>query len=122
MLQSAFLRFEAGESGKQRRVYVHDSVMIVVDELRAEDSKVPRKSDKTVLRSNIVSFQNGHGLPIVLRVHLWQSLIVKDDRRHAMFLGYLKRSDTWLVTDDNAQDRKSTRLNSSHANISYAVF
>src|SRR3712207_7345872 len=26
---------------------------------------------------------------------------------------------TWIV---NAQDRKSTRLNSSHANISYAVF
>src|SRR3712207_8767102 len=24
--------------------------------------------------------------------------------------------------DDHAQDRKSTRLNSSHANISYAVF
>src|SRR3712207_6981414 len=34
----------------------------------------------------------------------------------------------WLVPHfekmlyDNAQDRKSTRLNSSHANISYAVF
>src|SRR3712207_8489101 len=27
-----------------------------------------------------------------------------------------------LVTDLNARDRKSTRLNSSHANISYAVF
>src|SRR3712207_7781998 len=27
-----------------------------------------------------------------------------------------------LVADDDPQDRKSTRLNSSHANISYAVF
>src|SRR3712207_6897665 len=26
------------------------------------------------------------------------------------------------VTDDASRDRKSTRLNSSHANISYAVF
>src|SRR3712207_8207460 len=28
----------------------------------------------------------------------------------------------WLIGCDGAQDRKSTRLNSSHANISYAVF
>src|SRR3712207_7975840 len=27
-----------------------------------------------------------------------------------------------LPTDTNSRDRKSTRLNSSHANISYAVF
>src|SRR3712207_7945776 len=27
-----------------------------------------------------------------------------------------------LFVDENDQDRKSTRLNSSHANISYAVF
>src|SRR3712207_8873368 len=32
-------------------------------------------------------------------------------------------ADTELTeVDDAAQDRKSTRLNSSHANISYAVF
>src|SRR6266571_2092237 len=102
MLQSMFLRFEAGESGKQSRVHVHDSVMIVVDELWAEDSKVACKSDKTILRSNSMSFQSGDSLPIVLRVHLWQSLIVKHDRRHVMLPGYLKRSDTRLVTDDNA--------------------
>src|SRR5437879_5977752 len=101
MFQRAFLRFEAGESGKQRRVHVHDSVMILVDELWAEDSKVARKSDQTVLGSNTVSFQGGHSLPIVLRVHLWQSLVFEDDRRHVMLPGYLKRSDTWVVTDDN---------------------
>src|SRR3712207_7399164 len=28
----------------------------------------------------------------------------------------------WTITSDNGEDRKSTRLNSSHANISYAVF
>src|SRR3712207_8728302 len=29
---------------------------------------------------------------------------------------------TWLVSIERVIDRKSTRLNSSHANISYAVF
>src|SRR3712207_8235956 len=34
-------------------------------------------------------------------------------------------ANVWITTDDypaSALDRKSTRLNSSHANISYAVF
>src|SRR6266702_7081365 len=101
MFQRAFLRFEAGESGKKCRVHVHDSVMIMVDELWAEDAKVACESDKTVFGSNTVSFQSGDSLPVIVRVHLWQSLIVKDDRRHVMFLSYLKRSDAWLVTDDN---------------------
>src|SRR3712207_6911670 len=30
--------------------------------------------------------------------------------------------ENWTVYPINAKDRKSTRLNSSHANISYAVF
>src|SRR2546426_4363637 len=71
MLQCAFLGFEAGESGKQRWVHVHDSVMIVVDELWAEDSKVACKSDETVFGSNTVSFQSGDSLPVIVRVHLW---------------------------------------------------
>src|SRR5688572_32344276 len=32
------------------------------------------------------------------------------------------RERAGLVLDDDAQDRKSTRLNSSHSQISYAVF
>src|SRR3712207_8152462 len=31
-------------------------------------------------------------------------------------------TSAFCFTDDGSQDRKSTRLNSSHANISYAVF
>src|SRR5438046_10049278 len=73
--------------------------MITIDELWAEDSKVACKSDETVFGSNTASLQSGDSLPVVLRVHLWQSLIVKDNRRHAVFPGYLKRSDAWLVTD-----------------------
>src|SRR3712207_6948479 len=49
--------------------------------------------------------------------------------RHQEFLRFLreidrttpKRLDLHLILDNYA-DRKSTRLNSSHANISYAVF
>src|SRR3712207_7011160 len=32
------------------------------------------------------------------------------------------RFDEWFIRSFQDQDRKSTRLNSSHANISYAVF
>src|SRR5690606_42158292 len=34
----------------------------------------------------------------------------------------LDRLDAQLVTDEPVEDRKSTRLNSSHVKISYAVF
>src|SRR6266704_788498 len=101
MFQRAFLRFEAGESGKQCGVHIHDSIKIVVDELWAEDSKVACKSDETIFGSNTASFQSGDSLPVVLRVHLWQALILKDNRRHVVFPGYLKRSDAGFVTDDN---------------------
>src|SRR3712207_7178952 len=36
--------------------------------------------------------------------------------------GRLQRGETLLVHGGSSGDRKSTRLNSSHANISYAVF
>src|SRR5256886_4522745 len=110
MFQRAFLSFDAGESGKQCRVYVHDSIMILVDELWAEDSKVACKSDETILWSNTVSFQGGYGLPIVLRVHLWQSLIVEDDSRYVMFPSYFKRSYAWLVTDNNTYQLSSSTI------------
>src|SRR3712207_8647690 len=40
------------------------------------------------------------------------------------FAGVLFREGEWLLADRDGVlvDRKSTRLNSSHANISYAVF
>src|SRR3712207_9171272 len=34
----------------------------------------------------------------------------------------LPATQTWERTEKHSRDRKSTRLNSSHANISYAVF
>src|SRR3712207_8427937 len=64
---------------------------------------------------------------------LFRSVVVVDDRalllhagvqprrlaRHAAQVA--RKPDARLVARE-AQDRKSTRLNSSHANISYAVF
>src|SRR5207245_9523152 len=101
MFQRAFLRFEAGESGKQCGVHIHDSIKIVVDELWAEDSKVACKSDETVFGSNTASYQSGDSLPVVLRVHLCQALIVKHNRGHVVFPGYFKRSDAGFGADDD---------------------
>src|SRR3712207_7781644 len=41
---------------------------------------------------------------------------------HALLQEGVDFADLGLVVVDEQQDRKSTRLNSSHANISYAVF
>src|SRR3712207_8474431 len=43
-------------------------------------------------------------------------LIIRDESVHGTYIGYK------FQLGFNEQDRKSTRLNSSHANISYAVF
>src|SRR3712207_7557048 len=54
---------------------------------------------------------------------LFRSFRLTDERGRTVTLGDLKGSPsivTFLYT--TCEDRKSTRLNSSHANISYAVF
>src|SRR3712207_8004169 len=43
-------------------------------------------------------------------------------RRHRASPGSSTCTSTCTSTSTSARDRKSTRLNSSHANISYAVF
>src|SRR3712207_7026499 len=42
--------------------------------------------------------------------------------RNRLVLVAIRHAKARLATPDVNQDRKSTRLNSSHANISYAVF
>src|SRR3712207_7746391 len=49
----------------------------------------------------------------------WCSRQTRDPTRPATFQTVSLRTPVYKV---NPQDRKSTRLNSSHANISYAVF
>src|SRR5947209_13435484 len=58
-------------------------------------------------------------LPICALEH--QMLKEMRDARHPGRFIYRTHAKPGLVADDG-QDRKSTRLNSSHANISYAVF
>src|SRR3712207_9397725 len=66
---------------------------------------------------------------------LFRSLVVEadifcdgHDKIDAALLYRRERSKTWreepmtFLVNDRWRDRKSTRLNSSHANISYAVF
>src|SRR3712207_7128400 len=43
-------------------------------------------------------------------------------RRYPDDASYRRALSEYKLTDDDVKDRKSTRLNSSHANISYAVF
>src|SRR3712207_9077046 len=52
---------------------------------------------------------------------LRQFLVVEDERGR-MGRDALAGADAQVLVDLDAVDRKSTRLNSSHANISYAVF
>src|SRR3712207_7811643 len=49
------------------------------------------------------------------------NLLARPPRDRDIAIGF-RRGGRLLYTTLRAQDRKSTRLNSSHANISYAVF
>src|SRR3989442_6189787 len=55
---------------------------------------------------------------IALVIMLWGLVLVADEVLPRS--GYAKYSATWSTS--SATDRKSTRLNSSHVRISYAVF
>src|SRR5688572_31936131 len=74
----------------------------------------------TLFRSDF----HGEALLVVLRVDLCRL------HRHGAVGGLVDKTDcrqrsgraVLLDVDVNAQDRKSTRLNSSHSQISYAVF
>src|SRR5690606_41578347 len=51
-----------------------------------------------------------------------RSVLVHIDRDHALVRRDLERLHVPVRLEDDAADRKSTRLNSSHVKISYAVF
>src|SRR5947209_5444359 len=48
----------------------------------------------------------------------WQSLLCSK----ALYWSFKYAAENWFWNEEQYEDRKSTRLNSSHANISYAVF
>src|SRR5258707_11101006 len=78
----------------------------------------------TLFRSNEVHLhQMRSGLHGRAEVERILGALRQDNLRDARFLGFFSAYDGRPDFDViDAQDRKSTRLNSSHANISYAVF
>src|SRR2546430_8924454 len=58
-----------------------------------------------------------HSLNISMFIYLSTSKTVLDDLRHK-----IAEMEATIQTDLERKDRKSTRLNSSHSQISYAVF
>src|SRR3712207_6855820 len=65
----------------------------------------------TLFRSTRIVLASAFALHVAIT--LWTAL-----HHEAWF----DEADPWLLMRDADADRKSTRLNSSHANISYAVF
>src|SRR3712207_7394312 len=71
----------------------------------------------------VADLHDGHELGELLADLLERVVVGRHDDRHARELGVLGAAYDERVDVEPARgDRKSTRLNSSHANISYAVF
>src|SRR3712207_9417373 len=92
-----------------------------------------------MLEGTLVFFFNDTATTEIYTLSLHDALPISDRARHARALGRLglpgrparggdpagrpcHRDLRCVRRDDERADRKSTRLNSSHANISYAVF
>src|SRR3712207_7536778 len=71
----------------------------------------------TLFRSSPTGTQSLHALGCAEATHLYDRIVAIPDRASK----YHADEITYLSVGEGA-DRKSTRLNSSHANISYAVF
>src|ERR1035437_11030108 len=65
------------------------------------------------------------------RNNIWKSIVNKTKWEYQILFKNLSQDEAFLIEKNliakygkiyNNRDRKSTRLNSSHANISYAVF
>src|SRR3712207_1910072 len=74
----------------------------------------------TLFRSDVTADEDQPAGPPVLVGY--GGLIAYDDEAHVATLGVTKALQGERIGSLLLEDRKSTRLNSSHANISYAVF
>src|SRR5699024_11722228 len=72
--------------------------------------------------SRIVKFLDKIGLSSLYQTYIKQGLLFYRGDRHLMTIAPTRsgKGTGYIIT--NALDRKSTRLNSSHVSISYAVF
>src|SRR5947209_13354436 len=76
-----------------------------------------------VVVANDATVKGGTYFPMTVKKHLRAQEIARDNRLPCLYL--VDSGGAFLPAQDEVfpdRDRKSTRLNSSHANISYAVF
>src|SRR3712207_7440178 len=79
-----------------------------------------RRPPRSTLFPYTTLFRSKWGIHILFKQAVDGSIILGDSHQYA---DAAQAEDLDFGTDDYVnQDRKSTRLNSSHANISYAVF
>src|SRR3712207_8184192 len=81
----------------------------------------------TLFRSGLKHYGKEYGLDRDVFIYVDGSVVTTSERLYAEQLGYMKpylqHSDPReIFFSDNIRDREEPRLNSSHANISYAVF
>src|SRR3712207_8599797 len=75
-----------------------------------------RRPPRSTLFPYTTLFRSDHGEPAR------RGVLRQRRDRHRQRGGERRRGEVGELAADVLQDRKSTRLNSSHANISYAVF
>src|SRR5688572_32416408 len=76
-----------------------------------------RRPPRSTLFPYTTLFRSVHGQPVVAEQHVIDGLCIRHFLNHRS-----DRFDEQGVVEERRQDRKSTRLNSSHSQISYAVF
>src|SRR3712207_7530620 len=80
----------------------------------------------TLFRSDSLTKDEYEALAQIRKAHKGErpSACVARNAKALIGLKYVTRGKdgAFMLTEKGQQDRKSTRLNSSHANISYAVF
>src|SRR2546422_1552505 len=83
-----------------------------------------RRPPRSTLFPYTTLFRSWDGQWHVYRMHAKNSSIpgVSADAAWQVWVDGVKRVDVARVVDNSTGDRKSTRLNSSHGYISYAVF
>src|SRR5207249_5818940 len=85
---------------------------------------ISRRGGPTPRRCSARSSGNGEPMPRTIRFHLDENCskaIAEGLRRRGVEVTTTPQAGLLGATDEE-QDRKSTRLNSSHVSISYAVF